>query len=252
MWGFAASPLVTDGLVVVFGGGADQPNLHAYDAESGAKMWSADAGADSYASPHAATLAGKRQILLLCDQGLVSVDPATGKRLWRGGEAAAGAPRSLQPQIIGDKHIVQGTFDMGGVTLVSVAQDGSAWNVVPQWSSASEMKPEFSDLIVHEGHAYGFDGAIFCCLDVATGKRLWKGGRYGRGQALLLTDQGILLVLSEKGEAILVEATPERHHELARIPAISGKTWNHPVIAHGRLFVRNAEEIACFQLPVKQ
>jgi hypothetical protein len=113
------------------------------------------------------------------------------------------------------------------------------------------MKAEFSDLVAHKGHAYGFDGAIFCCFEVDSGERMWKGGRYGRGQVLLLVEQDLLLILSEKGEAVLVEATPDGHHELARIQAIQGKTWNHPLLVKNRLFVRNAEEIACYELAEK-
>jgi hypothetical protein len=102
--------------------------------------------------------------------------------------------------------------------------------------------------VVKDGYAYGFDGAIFCCIDLSNGERKWRGGRYGRGQVILLADQDLLLVLSETGEAVLVSAQPTRHAELGRFNAITGKTWNHPVVAHGKLFVRNAEEIACYEL----
>jgi hypothetical protein len=83
---------------------------------------------------------------------------------------------------------------------------------------------------------------------LATGQRQWKGGRYGAGQVLLLSDQPLLLVLTEQGEVVLVEPNPAKHHELARFQAINGKTWNHPVISRGKLFLRNAEEMACFEL----
>src|SRR4029077_4385017 len=76
----------------------------------------------------------------------------------------------------------------------------------------------------------------------------WKKGRYGGGQLLLLADQGILLVLTEKGEVVLVPATAEKPDELSRFAAIEGKTWNHPVIAEGKLFVRNGQEMACYEL----
>ena len=77
------------------------------------------------------------------------------------------------------------------------------------------------------------------------------GGRgYEHGQALLLVDQGLLLIVTEKGEVALVEANPDQHKELTRFKAIEGKTWNHPVVAHGKLFIRNGEEMACFELPV--
>jgi hypothetical protein len=64
----------------------------------------------------------------------------------------------------------------------------------------------------------------------------------------LLADSGLILVVSEKGELVLLKATPEKHQELGKIEALSDKTWNHPVVVGDRLFVRNAEEVVCYQL----
>jgi hypothetical protein len=143
--------------------------------------------------------------------------------------------------------VVAGTLTGPGVGLVDVTPAGDRWSVAEVWST-TQMKPEFPDFVVHQGHAYGFDGAFFCCLDLASGKRRWKDGRYGRGQVLLLPEQALLLVISEQGEALLLAADPERHRELGRFQALAEKTWNHPVIAHGRLYARNAEEMACYEL----
>jgi hypothetical protein len=132
---------------------------------------------------------------------------------------------------------------------VAPVKDGDGWRVDVVWDSRF-LKPYFNDLVYHDGHIYGFDDKILTCLDRASGNRVWKGGRYGYGQLVLLADQDVLLVLSERGDVALVEAKPDGYKELARFHALDGKTWNHPVVAGGKLFVRNAAEAVCYRLPV--
>jgi hypothetical protein len=130
---------------------------------------------------------------------------------------------------------------------IAVTHGASGWTSEERWASTG-LKPNFNDFVVHEGHAFGFDGSILSCVDLADGKRNWKGGRYGHGQLVLLADQGVLLVLSEQGELALVRATPDEFTELARLPAITGKTWNHPVLVGDVLLVRNGEEMVALRL----
>ena len=125
------------------------------------------------------------------------------------------------------------------------------WKTEERWTSRG-LKPYFNDYVVHNGHAFGFDGSILAAIDLSDGTRKWKGGRYGQGQLILLADQDLLLVLSEEGDLALVSATADKFTEVARMPApvLNGKTWNHPVIVGDVLLVRNGEEMAAFRLPV--
>jgi hypothetical protein len=143
-----------------------------------------------------------------------------------------------------------------GIRRVAITRGPGEWNpehgtggwaVEERWTSTG-LKPYFNDLVLHEGYAYGFDGAILACIDLKDGQRKWKGGRYGNGQLVLLADQDLLLVLSEKGELALVDANPTQFTERARFKAIDGKTWNHPVIAGDVVLVRNSEEMAAFRV----
>ena len=114
------------------------------------------------------------------------------------------------------------------------------------------MNPYFNDYVSHEGFLYGFDNNLFACVDLNNGERKWKRGRYGNGQVLLLPSGDQLLVTSETGDLVLLRATPEKWTELARHEVLSGRTWNHPVLIGNRLYIRNAEQAACFELAVQE
>jgi outer membrane protein assembly factor BamB len=243
-WGFSSSPLVVGDVVVVAAAGS----LAAYDASSGDPRWSRPAGAagESYSSPHLATIEGVEQVLLLGASGVSSVLPADGTLLWE--HPWKGFP-IVQPAVTRDGDVLISVTDHSGTRRLAVAHGAAGWTAEERWTSQG-LKPYFNDFVVHEGHAFGFDGGILAAIDLGDGERVWKGGRYGHGQLVLLPDQDMLLVLSEKGELVLVGATPEEFTELARFPAIEGKTWNHPVLVGDLLLVRNGQEMAAFRLPL--
>ena len=248
-WGFASSPLVTGDLVVV----AAEGRLVGYDHATGDKRWLGPAGGAGYSSPHAATIDGVPQILLLRSGGVTSVAPADGTVLWVH-EAWDESANIVQPALAENGDVLMSAlYEMGGrgMRRLAVARGTAGWKVEERWESRA-LKPYFNDFVVHEGHAFGFDNSVLACIDLADGARKWKGGRYGHGQLVLLADEDMLLVLSEEGELVLVAATPERFTELARFEAIAGKTWNHPVLVGDVVLVRNAEEMAAFRLPTQR
>ena len=248
-WGFASSPLVfrdvvIGDLVIVAAAG----KLVAYEAATGVPRWFGPDGGAGYSSPHLLTIHGVPQILLLDARGATSVSPADGARLWEltVTSSAMSAP-IIQPALTPDGDVLVGDGQAGGIYRIAVSQGAGGWTVAERWKSTA-LKPLFNDFVVHKGHAFGFDGSILACIDLADGKRKWKGGRYGNGQLILLADQDLLLVVSEEGELALVAAASDKFTQLARIPAIEGKTWNHPVLAGDILLVRNGEEMAAFRL----
>ena len=246
-WGFSSSPLVAQGIVTVFAGGPNGKSTLGYDAKTGDLKWSGGKGKHSYSSPHPASWSGDDQVLLISDFGLEAFAPASGKVLWEHDWVQQEMFRVVQPLIVAD-HVLIGTGMGVGTRSLKIEGGGGSWQTEEDWTS-KDLKPYFNDLVEHEGYAYGFDGAIFICIDLETGKKRWKAGRYGHGQVLLVADSGLLLVVTEEsGELVLLEANPDKHTELARLKALGGKTWNHPVIVGNKLLVRNGEELACFEL----
>jgi outer membrane protein assembly factor BamB len=246
-WGFSSSPLVVDDVVIIATGG----RLVAYDLAAGKLRWMGPAGGGGYSSPHLATIGGVKQILLLDGEGAISVAPATGNQLWKHAWPSDGI---VQPALTAEGDVLIGSGSgMGdggmGVRRISVANKSQRWTAEERWTSGG-LKPYFNDFVVHRGYAFGFDSRLLACIDLADGKRKWKGGRYGHGQLILLPQQNLLLVLSEKGELALAAATPDEFKELARFPAIEGKTWNHPVLTGDVLLARNSEEMVALRLPL--
>ena len=240
-WGFSGSPLVVDDIAIVAAAG----NLIAYNAVNGEPRWSMTDGGSGYSSPHLVTIGGVRQVVLLGGAGATGVDPIDGKRLWR--FPLSSIARIVQPAMTADGDVLVNDGESNGMRRLAVAQGSGGWTATERWTSEG-LNPYFSDFVVHKGHAFGFDGSSIACIDLKDGNRKWKGGNYGHGQLVLLPDQDLLLVLSEQGELALVGATTDQFKELGRVPAIKGKTWNHPVLAGDLVLVRNDQEMAAFRL----
>ena len=248
MWGFSSSPLVTHGVVVVHAAGKEDKGVIALAADDGRLRWSTAAGEHSYSSPHLLQLGDDQLIGITSNTGLDLLDPTTGQARLRY-DWTVQQYRALQPTVVDAESLLLPTGMGAGTRRLKLAKAESGDSITAQevWTSRN-LKPDFNDIVVHDGYIYGFDAAMFTCIDLKDGSRKWKGGRYGKGQALLLADSNLLLIVAESGELALVRATPDRFEELAKIPALEGKTWNHMVVVGDCLYLRNAAQAACYQL----
>jgi outer membrane protein assembly factor BamB len=242
-YGFASSPLIVNNILIFAVAG----KLAAYDIVTGKPVWFGTDGGEGYSSPQLLTLHGVPQVLLMSKAGAISVDPATGKKLWD--YPLPVVDRVQQPALLenGDLLLAE---EYKNIRRVTVTHEGEEWKTRDIWTSPG-IKSVFNDKVIHKGYAYGFDGPYMACVDLRDGKRMWRGDRY-QGFNLLLADQDIILVLTEKGEVALVAASPDKFTELSRFQALKGKTWNLPAISGNILIVRNAQEMAAFRLPAME
>jgi outer membrane protein assembly factor BamB len=250
-WGMSGSPLVYDDFVVVNPGAqkdaARGRAVVAYDRKTGKEVWTSGNSPAGYSSPMLATLAGKRQVLLLDGTGFSGFDAATGRELWQFPWQTYQNINVAQPVVIdADRVFISAGYNHGCALLKFVEKDGQ-WMVTQVWFNGKGLRCKFTSPVLYQGHLYGLDEGVLACIEVETGKQKWRDGRYGHGQLLLSGD--LLVVTGEQGKLALVQATPEKFTELGRIQALEdAKTWNLPAMQDGKVFVRNEQEMACYDL----
>lgn len=280
-WGMTSSPLVDEERVVVNVGGSAGNGLAAYEITTGKLIWQTDglspavipstgfktgneaipAGSvpkavPGYASPQISEIAGKRLILNLDGTALNAYEPETGKRLWSFPFENGPKVNVAQPIVFEDGRIfLSASYDVGS-KMIRVSFQDNNWNVEELWANRN-LRCKFTSPVLVNGLIYGLDEGILVCLDPETGKRLWKGGRTGlRGRydhGQLITTHSLILALSENGQAVLVQPDREKLVELSSMRVLSeGRNWNPLVLCRGRLFVRNASEMACYDLTARE
>lgn len=244
-WAMSGAPLVVDDTVVVLPGGTAGWSVAAYDRLTGDVVWHALDDVQAYTSPMLATLGGVRQIVVVTAERAAGLRPDDGALLWEYPWTVAMVPNMAQPLVVGDARLFLSASYGKGAALISLARAGERFTATTVWET-NRMKNKFSSSVLIDGYIYGLDESILACLDAATGELMWKGGRYGYGQLLAAGDH--LVVLTERGDLVLVRATPDGHEEVAGFRAIDGKTWNVPAMAGGRILVRNARRMAAFDV----
>ena len=244
-WGQAVSPLVVDDKVIVLPGGSPGKSVVAYNKLTGAPAWKSLDDRQAYTSPMLVTLAGKRQILTVSATRVVGLAIENGALLWDYIWDTSMGINVSQPLIVDANRFFISAGYGKGCALVEVTPSGQSFGARKIWENI-RMKTKFNSPVLYEGYVYGLDESILSCIDVKTGEQKWKNGRFGYGQVLLAS--GHLIVMSDEGELVLVKATPEKFDEVARFTALEGRCWNYPAIADGRLLVRNATQMVCYDI----
>ncbi len=257
LWGMSGCPLVCAGQVVVTPGGSAGRSIMAFDSESGKLLWSSGNDFAAYASPAMTELAGMRQFISFNGSGLRGYD-LQGRELWLHPWLTQGEKQRVnvaQPMVVSRPGansrdagylLISSGYDVG-TALLEIKRDDESWTVTEVWKSR-QLKSKMSNFVVRGQYIFGLDNGILSCLSLQDGSRVWKQGRYGHGQILLVDDT--LLIQSETGDIVLVEANSKVFRELARIEALPGKSWNHAALAGNILVVRNDREAAAYALPL--
>ncbi len=247
-WAMAASPLIVDDKVIVLPGGTSGKSVVAYNKNTGAPVWRVLNDTQAYVSPMLVELAGRRQIVVVSASRVVGLAPENGSLLWEYAWDTDNGINVSQPIMVDRNRFFISSGYGKGAALVEVKGSGNSFTASTVWENTN-MKNKFNSSVLHNGYIYGLDEGILVCLDVNTGERKWKDGRYGYGQIILAGNH--LIVTSDKGDVSLVKATPSGYAEVARFSAVQGQTWNYPAIAEGKLLVRNSNEMAAYDISGK-
>lgn len=231
-WSLAGSPLVEGDLLILNAGGSGA----AVDKHTGRTVWSSGPGPGGYATPVPFEHQGRRAIAIFSANALIAVEPRTGREWWRHPWASGRDVNAADPIYSDGKMFISSS---SGCALLQL-RDGPPTVV---WTHTNLMRNYFNPAVLLDGHLYGIDGTThrpttLTCLDWATGQRRWSEPGFGSGG--LMAADGRLIVF-DQGQLSLVRAVPDAFHLLARAQVLGGKCWTAPVLAHGKIYGRNAK-----------
>jgi outer membrane protein assembly factor BamB len=225
-------------------GGKTGHSLIAFNKRDGSIIWKTHSDLQGYASPIAVTIGGVRQILFFTGRALVSVSPqgkVFSKYDWSTDYNANISTPILVPP---DKVFISTNYGTGAA-LVKVVVSGGTPTFQEMWKS-KVMENHFNSSVLYQGNLYGFDNAVLKCIDANAGTEKWKKSGLGKGSVMLAGNT--LIVLGDRGQLALVEATPAAYKEKAFYQAMQAKTWTVPSLANGKLFLRSQREIVAIDM----
>ncbi len=249
MWGISGAPVLADSKTLLFNYG---PHGVAVEPESGRLLWQSGTNKDmSFTAPVVTTLNGQPTALFHMSEALVAVEPSSGKPLWQSKFGQGYRTHCSDPVVSGNRVFISSGDDGGELLQI----DGTSAKRV--WKNKN-LSTFTGTAVLIDGHLYGHetggykrDNQELRCVDFATGAIRW--GQKGFGQGSVIAAGNRLLVLAENGELSVVRATPARFELLARTQAVGGKCWTAPVLANGRIYVRNAKgDLVCLDVRPRQ
>ena len=249
-WQNAASPLLEGGLLFVGGGGPGQ-SLLALEPATGKIAWKAFDEKITHATPVAATILGQRQVIFFLQSGLLSVEPKTGKELWRYSFPYK-VSTAASPVVSGDIVYCSAGYGVGA-GAVRIAKGGTGFTATELYRMPGNqpLANHWSTPVVKDGYMYGmfqfkeYGKGPVKCVNIATGEVKWTKEGFGPGHVVLMG--GEVVALSDAGEVVRFAAEPTQYKELSRQKVLDGKCWTTPSISGGRLFVRSTKEAACLE-----
>lgn len=249
-WYSAASPILDGNLIFVNAGGAGQALL-AFDKTDGKFVWKALDEQPTHSSPVPVTIHDVRQVIFFTQSGLVSVAAATGQLLWQY-PFPFKTSTAMSPVVWQD--IVYCSTGYGiGAAAIRISKTNADFKVTELWRQEGKTINQWTTPVCRDGYLYGLYGVKefgtgpLKCIEMATGKEMWSQPGFGSGGATILVSDSVL-VQSDRGPLVLVEASPKGFHELARAQVLGDKCWTMPVISNGRIYARNTQEGVCLDV----
>jgi outer membrane protein assembly factor BamB len=257
-FGYACSPLVDDEKVILPVGGRGA-SVVACSTRDGSIVWKSGDDAASYSSTLSIEVQSHRQVVSFLQHALVAQDPRTGRELWRDRWSASGYDQHNTAPVYQEPYLLCSTCCKRGARVLKLGYEKGTAKAELAWANTAFCNDIYSSVIVGgyiygasleqpAASAHGGTRSRFKCVELATGRVVWSSA--APGHASVLSYDNKLFLVNESGVLIVIEPSPAGYRELARSQVVEGKKpcWTTPTISKGRLFVRNQETLACYQI----
>ena len=240
-WDYSGSPLIDSGRLIVTPGG--NTGVAALDPQTGSTIWTGGVGGlAGYATPVSAVINGRHQYVIFAGEALYGVDAETGRTIWQTPWKTSYDVNAATPIVVDDFVYITSGYGVGsGLFRINGANVSAVWK-------SKEIQAQFNSPVYYNNFIYGIgDPGNLVCLNPQNGTAMWKQPGFEKG-GIVITDGVIIAVNGRDGDVVMAEAEHGGYRELGRIKPLGGQSWTAPIVAHGRLIVRNTQEMVCLDL----